>query len=113
MFVDLADTRTSGTTFGRGIIVGSEKVAYSSGETDGTWVYVNSRSGPGTLQVSRTSYTDTAVGSSSIPLTYDSPWTGFATTYTGYKVVMAGTGMFAAAYSLNGNPQISIGLKLN
>lgn len=109
MFMDIADSRTTVASWGKGLIVGSEKIAGSTADGNGTWVYMNSRSGPGTLSVTNTSYID---GNYPGALTYNTPWSGFATTGAGTKAILAGTGLFAAVYEGN-TSHISIGLRLD
>jgi hypothetical protein len=110
MFIDIAHTATNG--FGNGIIVGSEIASPTLESVQGTWIYMNSQTGAGTLVVSEGEYTDSAVGATPISLSMGQPWDGFATTGNGYTVLMAGTGMFAASYTSGGTETISIGVRV-
>lgn len=110
MFIDLAHSMNG---LGNGVVVGSEIGSVESSDVQGNWVYMNSQTGAGQLTVGSSSYTDTAVGSTPINLTFDTPWAGMATTGNGYKVLMAGTGMFAASFNEGGTEQISVGIKID
>lgn len=110
MFLDVAHNVQGG--FGNGILIGSEIASTDGSSVEGTWIYMNSQTGPGKLVVGASSYTDSAVGSTPIPYTLNSPWVGMGTTGNGFKVLMAGTGMFAAAFETNSVKQISLGIRV-
>ena len=110
MFIDIAHTVNNG--LGNGIIVGSERASPTLENMQGNWLYMNSRSGFGTLVVSEGEYIDSQQGETPISLSMGQPWDGFATSGKGFIGLMAGTGMYAASRISGGTPSISIGVRV-
>lgn len=112
--LDLKDTRAGG--FGVGILVGSSQQSMTTAQTNGTWFSVSTTGHYASISVSggQFSYlTIDGVTQNSLPpltLTFNTPWTGMATTPNGGYGLLAGTGVYAYEQS---NGYAEIGLKLN
>lgn len=109
--VDLDDI----SGIGRGLVVGVSQANITTSQANGTWDYngysFSFGSTSGNVVVSGTSGTDFQDGQApaGFTLTYNSPWTGFATTGTGGHGLLAGTGVYV--FEQSAFQYASIGVK--
>lgn len=109
VFLDLKDPYF----FGVGLLVGSTQQTATSAQADGTWVSSSSEGTSAQFLVSGNVYTCQfiygASCSGAASLTFNYPWTGFATTSEGGTALLAGTGVYA--YQASGG-YVEIGIKM-
>jgi hypothetical protein len=79
--------------YGYGVVVGSTQAGYRQDLADGTWYFMATNEGAGSLSVAGTSISDSF--GNTFTATFDSPWTGMASLNNGGHALLAGAGGYA------------------
>lgn len=113
LIIDLKDPRTSAPTLGKGIVVASTQAAVNTTLTNGSWYAAGSNGGYGSFNITGGNITYTSINGSASSatdsVTFESPWTGMATSANG-KALLAGYGVYMFAGS---SGYLELGMKYN
>ena len=93
LLIDLNDPGVGG--YGYGMVVGSTQAGYHKDLVDGTWYFMATNEGAGSLSIAGTSIGDSF--GNTFTATFDSPWTGMASLNNGGHALLAGAGGYAYA----------------
>src|SRR6185369_12028381 len=93
LLINLNDPGVEG--YGYGVVVGSTQAAYHKDLVDGTWYFMATKEGAGSLSIAGTSISDSF--GNTFTATFDSPWTGMASLNNGGHALLAGAGGYAYA----------------
>lgn len=109
--MDVKDPRAGG--FGRGLLVGSTQQSGSANDANGLWLGANTNDDWFTLRVSGQSVSyvtwNGEADGDATTLTYNSPWTGAASTPLG-TAILAGTGVYV--YDQSNSTYAEFGIKI-
>lgn len=101
--IDLKDPRTTGTTYGKGIVIASTQAQASAALTDGSWFSHGSNGDTFTFNLSGSSIAYTSkngvAGTGTSGVTFNSPWTGLTTAASGGYALLAGSGVYILSSS--------------
>ena len=89
LLIDLNDTGG----YGYGVVVASTQAGYSQSLVDGTWYFLATNEGVGSLSIAGTSIRDSF--GNTFTATFNSPWAGLASLNNGGHALLAGTGGYA------------------
>ena len=115
LILDLKDKRALGVGYGTGFLVSSQQQSIVSGSQNGTWIASSTNGIHGSFQITGNTVTYLDINGivpttpETTSVSYNSPWTGMATSAFGGIGLLAGSGVYVLG---EGTDYAEIGVKI-